>query len=146
MRESTVVVGTPHSRLVLRAGEEDFVVAKTADAALEKARAKSGNADPHGGALRQDEDVMDTWFSSWLCPSKCLMVEDGGRGELLLPDRRPRDAPEIMFFWVARMITAGYEYRGQEPFKNVYYTASFATSKDARCPRASGTARTPSSS
>ena len=105
------------------AGEEDFVVAKTAEAALGKARAKSGNADLTADALRQDEDVMDTWFSSWLWP---IQVFDGLKTEeevsYYYPTADLVTAPEIMFFWVARMIIAGYEYRGQKPFKNVYYT------------------------
>jgi len=73
--------------------------------------------------LRQDEDVMDTWFSSWLWP---IQVFDGLKTEeevgYYYPTADLVTAPEIMFFWVARMIIAGYEYRGQEPFKNVYYT------------------------
>lgn len=105
------------------AGEEEFVVAKTALEALEKARAKSGNPNLTQGSLRQDEDVMDTWFSSWLWP---IQVFEGLKTEeevsYYYPTADLVTAPEIMFFWVARMIIAGYEYRGQEPFKNVYYT------------------------
>ena len=104
-------------------GENDFVVAKTAEAALELARDKSGRADLTAADLKQDEDVMDTWFSSWLWP---IQVFDGLYNEeevaYYYPTADLVTAPEIMFFWVARMIMAGYEYRGQEPFKNVYYT------------------------
>lgn len=104
-------------------GAADFVVAKTAADALELARVKSGNADLSADELRQDEDVMDTWFSSWLWP---IQVFDGLKTEdevaYYYPTADLVTAPEIMFFWVARMIMAGYEYRGQEPFKNVYYT------------------------
>jgi valyl-tRNA synthetase len=104
-------------------GENDFVVAKTAEAALELARDKSGRADLTAADLKQDEDVMDTWFSSWLWP---IQVFDGLYDEeevaYYYPTADLVTAPEIMFFWVARMIMAGYEYRGQEPFKNVYYT------------------------
>jgi len=104
-------------------GAEDFVVAKTLEEALAKAREKSGNSAMDATDLRQDEDVMDTWFSSWLWP---IQVFDGLKTEeevgYYYPTADLVTAPEIMFFWVARMIIAGYEYRGQEPFKNVYYT------------------------
>ena len=100
-----------------------FVVAETAEEAL--ALARKTNAGLNAGDLRQDEDVMDTWFSSWLWP---ISVFDGFEN----PDNPdisyyyPTDdlvtAPEILFFWVARMIIAGYEYRGERPFKNVYLT------------------------
>ena len=102
-----------------------FVVALTAEEALEKARAKSGDASLQLADLRQDEDVLDTWFSSWLWP---ISVFDGIR----FPDNReigyyyPTNdlvtGPDIIFFWVARMIMAGYEYRGEKPFSNVYFT------------------------
>lgn len=104
-------------------GEEDFVVAKTAEEALEKARAKSGNASMAAPDIRQDEDVMDTWFSSWLWP---ISVFDGfytkEEVDYYYPTNDLVTAPEIMFFWVARMIIAGYEYRDELPFRNVYYT------------------------
>ncbi len=104
-------------------GVEDFVVAKTAEEALEQARVKTGNAQLQADALRQEEDVMDTWFSSWLWP---ISVFDGFYSEdevaYYYPTNDLVTAPEIMFFWVARMIIAGYEYRGDMPFKNVYYT------------------------
>ncbi|MDP4952783.1 MAG: class I tRNA ligase family protein, partial [Flavobacteriales bacterium] len=103
--------------------EEDFVVAKTAEAALEKAKVKSGNSNLTLADLKQDEDVMDTWFSSWLWP---ISVFDGFYSKEELDYYYPTNdlvtAPEIMFFWVARMIIAGYEYQGELPFKNVYYT------------------------
>lgn len=104
-------------------GENDFVVAKSAAEALLSARQKSGRDSLSADDLRQDEDVMDTWFSSWLWP---IQVFDGLTDEKEVSYYYPTadlvTAPEIMFFWVARMIMAGYEYRGQEPFKNVYYT------------------------
>ena len=102
-----------------------YVVAETPEQALELARAKSGNPDLSLHELRQDPDVLDTWFSSWLWP---ISVFDGIR----FPDNReisyyyPTDdlvtGPDIIFFWVARMIMAGYEYRGEKPFGNVYFT------------------------
>lgn len=104
-------------------GEHDFVVAKTAEEALELARTKSENSDLQASELKQDEDVLDTWFSSWLWP---ISVFDGfytkEEVDYYYPTNDLVTAPEIMFFWVARMIIAGYEYRGEQPFKNVYYT------------------------
>jgi len=106
-------------------GPEDFVVAKNAEEALTAARTKSGNADLTASDLKQDEDVLDTWFSSWLWP---ISVFNGltrpGNEEIkyYYPTNDLVTAPEIMFFWVARMIIAGYEYMGELPFKNVYYT------------------------
>ncbi|MGB1075298.1 MAG: valine--tRNA ligase [Flavobacteriales bacterium] len=104
-------------------GEDDFVVAKTEEEALQLAQKKSHRSDLTAAELRQDEDVMDTWFSSWLWP---IQVFDGLYNEKEVAYYYPTadlvTAPEIMFFWVARMIMAGYEYREQEPFKNVYYT------------------------
>ena len=105
----------------------DFVVAENAASAVEKARKKTGNADLTAADLRQDPDALDTWFSSWLWP---MSVFDG----VLHPDNPeinyyyPTDdlvtAPDIIFFWVARMIMAGYEYKGCRPFKNVYFTGT----------------------
>lgn len=104
-------------------GEHDFVVAKTIEEALESARIKSGNPSLLKTDLKQDEDVLDTWFSSWLWP---ISVFDGFYNEEEVDYYYPTNdlvtAPEIMFFWVARMIIAGYEYRDELPFKNVYYT------------------------
>ncbi len=102
-----------------------FVVAPTAEEALEKARAKSGDASLQIGDLRQDEDVLDTWFSSWLWP---ISVFDGIRNpnnpevNYYYPTDDLVTGPDIIFFWVARMIMAGYEYRREKPFGNVYFT------------------------
>ena len=106
------------------AGSEDYVVAKTADEAIQLATVKAGRTISIS-ELKQDEDVLDTWFSSWLWP---ISVFDGltnpGNEEIkyYYPTNDLVTAPEIMFFWVARMIIAGYEYMGDIPFKNVYYT------------------------
>jgi len=104
-------------------GEDDFVVAKTLDEAFEKAKKKSGNSSLTKEKLKQEEDVLDTWFSSWLWP---ISVFNGFYSkeevDYYYPTNDIVTAPEIMFFWVARMIIAGYEYRGEKPFKNVYYT------------------------
>lgn len=102
-----------------------FVVADNETEALALAIAKSGNANLKASDLRQDEDVLDTWFSSWLWP---ISVFDGIRNpenkdiQYYYPTNDLVTAPEILFFWVARMIIAGYEYRGTFPFKNVYLT------------------------
>jgi valyl-tRNA synthetase len=104
-------------------GDDDFVVAKSKEEALGRAWEKSGNTDLSLEDLKQDEDVLDTWFSSWLWP---ISVFNGFKSEEEVSYYYPTNdlvtAPEIMFFWVARMIIAGYEYRKEIPFKNVYYT------------------------
>ncbi|MBO6535002.1 MAG: valine--tRNA ligase [Balneolaceae bacterium] len=104
-------------------GENDFVVAKDEEDALEFAREKTGDQEMAFSDLRQDEDVLDTWFSSWLWP---ISVFDGfytdEEVDYYYPTKDLVTAPEIMFFWVARMIIAGYEYRNELPFENVYYT------------------------
>lgn len=106
-------------------GDEDFVVAETKEEALELAKQKTGNAGLTLENLRQDDDALDTWFSSWLWP---MSVFDG----LLDPENKDINyyyptsdlvtGPDIIFFWVARMIMAGLEYRKEVPFKNVYFT------------------------
>jgi valyl-tRNA synthetase len=102
--------------------ENDFVIAATLEEAAAKATEKSG-LPISKQSLRQDEDVLDTWFSSWLWP---ISVFNGFYSKEEIDYYYPTNdlvtAPEIMFFWVARMIIAGYEYRGEKPFKNVYYT------------------------
>ncbi len=106
-------------------GEEDFVVAETKEKALELAREKSGIPDLQISYLQQDEDALDTWFSSWLWP---MSVFDGIRNpenpdfKYYYPTNDLVTAPEILFFWVARMIMAGYEFTGEKPFENVYLT------------------------
>lgn len=106
-------------------GENDFVVAETIEEALALAKEKTQNPELETRNLRQDEDALDTWFSSWLWP---MSVFDG----LLDPENKDINyyyptsdlvtGPDIIFFWVARMIMAGLEYRKEVPFKNVYFT------------------------
>jgi len=106
-------------------GSDEFVVARTADEALIAAKTKSGNDALTAADLKQDEDVLDTWFSSWLWPISVFKgLTEPGNAEIkyYYPTNDLVTAPEIMFFWVARMIIAGYEYMGELPFKNVYYT------------------------
>lgn len=100
-----------------------FVVAETDAQALELAKAKTGNADLTMADLRQDEDVLDTWASSWLWP---ITVFDGFNSKEEIDYYYPTNdlvtGHDIIFFWVARMIMAGYEFKGTYPFKNVYFT------------------------
>ena len=102
-----------------------FVCAETAEQALELAKEKSGNTELTAADLKQDEDALDTWFSSWLWP---ISVFDGIREpeneevNYYYPSSDLVTAPDIIFFWVARMIISGYEYRDEFPFKNVYFT------------------------
>ena len=106
-------------------GEEDFVVAETADEALKMAQAKTGNAALTAADLKQDEDALDTWFSSWLWPISLFDgINNPGNEELnyYYPTSDLVTGPDIIFFWVARMIMAGEEYTGKIPFKNVYFT------------------------
>ena len=105
--------------------EGDFVVAETSEKALELAREKSGNANLQASDLRQDEDALDTWFSSWLWPISLFDgIRNPGNEEIkyYYPTSDLVTGPDIIFFWVARMIMAGYEYIGDMPFKNVYFT------------------------
>ncbi|MBE6194927.1 MAG: valine--tRNA ligase [Rikenellaceae bacterium] len=102
-----------------------YVVAETAEKALALAHEKMGDTSLTLADLRQDEDVLDTWFSSWLWP---ISVFDGIRNpdneqiKYYYPTNDLVTGPDIIFFWVARMIMAGYEYRGEKPFGNVYFT------------------------
>ena len=107
------------------ASDEKFVVAETAEEALELARKESGNANLSLADLRQDEDALDTWFSSWLWPVSLFDgINNPGNEEIkyYYPTSDLVTAPDIIFFWVARMIMAGEEYMGTFPFKNVYFT------------------------
>ena len=102
-----------------------FVVAETAEKALELARTQSGNSDLQLSDLKQDEDALDTWFSSWLWPISLFKgINNPGNEELqyYYPTADLVTGPDIIFFWVARMIMAGYEYTGDMPFRNVYFT------------------------
>ena len=105
--------------------DEKFVVAETAEKALELARKESGNANLQLSDLRQDEDALDTWFSSWLWPISLFDgINNPGNEELsyYYPTADLVTGPDIIFFWVARMIMAGYEYVGKMPFRHVYFT------------------------
>ena len=106
-------------------GKEDFVVAETIEEAVEQARLKTSNSELLATDLKQDTDALDTWFSSWLWP---MSVFDGIRNpeneeiKYYYPTNDLVTGPDILFFWVARMIIAGYEYKDEKPFENVYLT------------------------
>jgi len=106
-------------------GKADFVVAETIEDALKLAIEKSSNQELTVKDLRQDSDALDTWFSSWLWP---MSVFDGIRNPdneeiaYYYPTNDLVTGPDILFFWVARMIVAGYEYKNERPFENVYLT------------------------
>ncbi len=104
--------------------EGGFVVAETAEEALKLAQAK-GSKVTSADELKQDEDALDTWFSSWLWPISLFNgINNPGNDEIkyYYPTSCLVTGPDIIFFWVARMIMAGYEYMGTFPFKNVYFT------------------------
>jgi valyl-tRNA synthetase len=106
-------------------GTNDFVVANSIENALIKAQKKTANKNLLVSDLRQDPDVLDTWFSSWLWPISVfngILEPDNKEVNYYYPTNDLVTAPEILFFWVARMIIAGYEYRGEKPFNNVYLT------------------------
>lgn len=106
-------------------GKEDFVVARSKEEALKLAQQKTNNPALQLQDLRQDSDVLDTWFSSWLWP---ISVFDGIRNpdneeiNYYYPTNDLVTGPDILFFWVARMIVAGFEFKGKKPFENVYLT------------------------
>lgn len=106
-------------------GKEDFVVAETPAEALELAKQKTGNASLQASDLKQDADALDTWFSSWLWPMAVfggIMDPKNEDFKYYYPTNDLVTGPDILFFWVARMIIAGYEYAGEKPFNNVYLT------------------------
>ncbi|WP_428742708.1 valine--tRNA ligase [Tenacibaculum sp.] len=106
-------------------GKEDFVVAENIEDAVKLSQEKTGNSSLLASDLKQDPDALDTWFSSWLWP---MSVFDGIRNpeneeiKYYYPTNDLVTGPDILFFWVARMIIAGYEYKGERPFENVYLT------------------------
>ncbi|WP_323788319.1 valine--tRNA ligase [Psychroserpens sp.] len=106
-------------------GKEDFVVAENINDALNLAKDKTGNPSLNVEDLKQDSDALDTWFSSWIWP---ISVFDGIRNpeneeiNYYYPTNDLVTGPDILFFWVARMIIAGYEYKDKRPFENVYLT------------------------
>jgi valyl-tRNA synthetase len=126
--------------------EGGFVVAETAGEALQQACEKTGNSGLQLSDLRQDEDCLDTWFSSWLWP---ISVFDGINNPdnaditYYYPTNDLVTAPEIIFFWVARMIISGYEYRGEACFKNVYFTGIVRDKKGRKMSKSLGNSPDP---
>jgi len=124
----------------------EFVIAENEKEALVLAREKSGNPNLSLDNLKQDEDVLDTWFSSWLWP---ISVFDGIRNpdnediKYYYPTNDLITAPEILFFWVARMIIAGYEYLGKKPFSNVYLTGIVRDSQRRKMSKSLGNSPSP---
>ncbi len=127
-------------------GHEDYVVAETEALALDLARERTGNPALTEKDLRQDEDVLDTWFSSWLWP---ISVFDGirypGNDDIsyYYPTNDLITAPDILFFWVARMIIAGYEYRDEKPFDTVYLTGMVRDNKRRKMSKSLGNSPDP---
>ncbi|MDI1317008.1 valine--tRNA ligase [Flavobacterium sp.] len=106
-------------------GKEDFVVAETIDDALVLAKKATGKDNLTKNDLRQDADALDTWFSSWLWPMAVfggIMEPENEDFKYYYPTNDLVTGPDILFFWVARMIIAGYEFAGEKPFSNVYLT------------------------
>ena len=106
-------------------GKEDFVVAENIEEALALAKEKTSNSSLLTSDLRQDPDALDTWFSSWLWPMSVfggIMDPENEDFKYYYPTNDLVTGPDILFFWVARMIIAGYEYAGEKPFTNVYLT------------------------
>jgi valyl-tRNA synthetase len=127
-------------------GSNDYVVAESMEEALQFAAEKTGNTSLQAADLRQDEDVLDTWFSSWLWP---ISVFDGIRHphnediNYYYPTNDLVTAPEILFFWVARMIIAGYEYRNEKPFNSVYLTGIVRDQKRRKMSKSLGNSPDP---
>ena len=124
----------------------EYVVAETPEEALTEARQVSGREDLTLSDLRQDEDVLDTWFSSWLWPLTCfngINEPDNEDIKYYYPSNVLVTAPDILFFWVARMIMAGYEYRGREPFRDVYLTGMVRDKQNRKMSKSLGNSPDP---
>jgi valyl-tRNA synthetase len=124
----------------------EYVVAENIEEALKMAKEKSGDNSLTKEDLQQDEDVLDTWFSSWLWP---ISVFDGIRNpdnkeiQYYYPTNDLVSAPEILFFWIARMIMAGYEYRDEKPFENIYLTGIVRDSQRRKMSKSLGNSPDP---
>jgi len=127
-------------------GEDDFVVAESAEEALNLAKEKSGNADLAATELKQDEDVLDTWASSWIWP---IAVFDGfldaenEEVNYYYPTNVLVTGWDIIFFWVARMIFSGYEYKNERPFEHVYFTGMVRDMKRRKMSKSLGNSPDP---
>ncbi|MDI1256070.1 MAG: valine--tRNA ligase [Flavobacterium sp.] len=127
-------------------GKEDFVVAETKEAALKLAQEKLSNPNLQISDLRQDADALDTWFSSWLWPIAVfggIMEPENEDFKYYYPTNDLVTGPDILFFWVARMIIAGYEYAGEKPFTNVYLTGLVRDSQRRKMSKSLGNSPDP---
>ena len=119
----------------------EFFVAETAEEALEQAKTSTGNTELTLSDLKQDEDVLDTWFSSWLWPMSVfngVLEPENEEFNYYYPTNDLVTAPDIIFFWVARMIMLGYEYTGKKPFENVYFTGIVRDKKGRKMSKSLG--------
>ncbi|MFA7446034.1 MAG: valine--tRNA ligase, partial [Flavobacteriaceae bacterium] len=127
-------------------GKEDFVVAETIEEALELAQQKTGNRQLTTYNLKQDKDALDTWFSSWLWPMSVfggIVNPENEEYKYYYPTNDLVTGPDIIFFWVARMIIAGYEYAGEKPFSNVYFTGIVRDSQRRKMSKSLGNSPDP---
>lgn len=127
-------------------GKEDFVVANTSADALALAKARTGNESLTAGDLRQDPDTLDTWFSAWLWPMSVfdgVVNPDNEEFKYYYPTNDLVTGPDILFFWVARMIVAGYEFAGEKPFSNVYLTGLVRDSQRRKMSKSLGNSPDP---
>lgn len=127
-------------------GKEDFVVAETIEEALELAKQKTGNPQLTTENLKQDKDALDTWFSSWLWPMSVfggILNPENEEYKYYYPTNDLVTGPDIIFFWVARMIIAGYEYEGKKPFSNVYFTGIVRDSQRRKMSKSLGNSPDP---
>lgn len=127
-------------------GKEDFVVAENTADALALAKEKTGNQNLTQDNLRQDPDALDTWFSSWLWPMAVfggVLEPENKDFKYYYPTNDLVTGPDILFFWVARMIVAGYEYAGEKPFTNVYLTGLVRDSQRRKMSKSLGNSPDP---
>ncbi|NPA67114.1 MAG: valine--tRNA ligase [Chlorobi bacterium] len=127
-------------------GSNDFVVAETPEKALELAKEKTKNKNLKQEDLKQDEDVLDTWFSSWLWPISVfngILEPDNPEINYYYPTNVLATGHDIIFFWVARMIIAGYKFRNQYPFKDVYFTGMVRDEKRRKMSKSLGNSPDP---
>jgi valyl-tRNA synthetase len=127
-------------------GKEDFVVAETIEQALELAKQKTNNPQLTTDNLKQDKDVLDTWFSSWLWPMSVfggILNPENEEYKYYYPTNDLVTGPDIIFFWVARMIIAGYEFEGKKPFSNVYFTGIVRDSQRRKMSKSLGNSPDP---
>ncbi|SFA86232.1 valyl-tRNA synthetase [Flavobacterium swingsii] len=127
-------------------GKEDFVVAENIDDAVKLAQQRTSNSNLQASDLRQDADALDTWFSSWLWPMAVfggIMDPENEDFKYYYPTNDLVTGPDILFFWVARMIIAGYEYTGEKPFTNVYFTGLVRDSQRRKMSKSLGNSPEP---